>query len=38
MNTLHLGGEDGSDRAIIFHKYDLEEKSQYIGATFTPEV
>ena len=31
MNTLYLGGEDGSDRAIMFHKYDLGEKSKYIG-------
>ena len=30
-NTLYLGGEDGSDRAIMFHKYDLGEKSKYIG-------
>ena len=32
LNTLYLGGEDGSDRAIMFHKYDLGEKSKYIGA------
>lgn len=31
-NTLHLGGEDGSDRAIMFHKYDLDGNSKYIGA------
>ena len=32
LNTLYLGGEDGSDRAIMFHKYDLGEKAKYIGA------
>ena len=31
-NTLHLGGEDGSDRAIMFHKFDLDGNSKYIGA------
>ena len=31
MNTLYLGGEDGGDRATIFHKCDLGEKSKYIG-------
>jgi putative AlgH/UPF0301 family transcriptional regulator len=31
-NTLFLGGESGSDTAIMFHKYDLEGFSKYIGA------
>ena len=28
MNTLYLGGEDDGDRAIMFHKCDLGEKSK----------
>lgn len=32
QNTLYLGGEDGSDKAIMFHKYDLEGSSKYIGS------
>ena len=31
-NTLYLGGEDGSDKAIMFHKYELDGYSKYIGA------
>lgn len=31
-NTLYLGGEDGSDKAIMFHKYHLDGYSKYIGA------
>ena len=31
-NTLYLGGEGGSDTAMMFHKYDLSGFSKYIGA------
>ena len=31
-NTLFLGGQGGSDTAIMFHKYDLEGFSKYIGS------
>ena len=30
-NTLFLGGQGGSDTAMMFHKYDLEGFSKYIG-------
>lgn len=30
-NTLYLGGQGGSDTAMMFHKYDLEGFSKYIG-------
>lgn len=31
-NTLYLGGESGSDTAMMFHKFDLKGFSKYIGA------
>ena len=31
-NTLYLGGEAGSDTAMMFHKYDLQGFSKYIGS------
>lgn len=31
-NTVYLGGEQGSDTAMMFHKYDLSGYSKYIGA------
>jgi putative AlgH/UPF0301 family transcriptional regulator len=31
-NTLYLGGEDGKDTALMFHKYDLPGYSKYVGA------
>ena len=31
-NTLYLGGEDGSDKAIMFHKYSLDGFSKHIGS------
>jgi putative AlgH/UPF0301 family transcriptional regulator len=31
-NTLFMGGSDGSDTAMMFHKYDLDGTSKYIGA------
>eukprot|EP01041_Mallomonas_annulata_P006298 gene6298-12743_t len=30
-NTLYMGGEDGSDTAIMLHKFDLDGNSKYIG-------
>jgi len=30
-NTLYMGGEDGGDLAIMFHKYTLNGSSKYIG-------
>ena len=30
-NTLFMGGSDGSDTAIMLHKYDLDGFSKYIG-------
>jgi len=35
-NTLYMGGEDGGDLAIMFHKYDLNGSSKYIaGGIYT---
>jgi hypothetical protein len=31
-NTVYLGGEGGSDTAMMFHKYDLQGFSKNIGA------
>jgi len=30
-NSLFMGGQDGSDMAIMIHKYDLSGLSKYIG-------
>lgn len=30
-NSLFMGGQDGSDMAIMIHKYDLPELSKYVG-------
>jgi len=30
-NTLFIGGENGPDMAIMFHKYDLDGYSKYVG-------
>lgn len=31
-NTLFMGGESGSDTALMFHKYDLRGNSKYVGS------
>lgn len=30
-NTIFIGGEQGPDMAIMFHKYDLDGMSKYVG-------
>ena len=31
-NTLFMGGDDGSDTAMMFHRYDLGGMSKYLGS------